>query len=92
MANYIGQSVKRVEDRRFITGKGRYTDDITLPGMTFAAIVRSPHAHATSPASIAPARGLPMAWWRCSWARIWLLTASADCRAAGRWTSRTAIP
>ena len=47
MANYIGQSVKRVEDRRFITGKGRYTDDIKLPGMTFAAIVRSPHAHAT---------------------------------------------
>ena len=47
MANYIGQAVKRVEDRRFITGKGRYTDDIKLPGMTCAAIVRSPHAHAT---------------------------------------------
>ncbi len=47
MANYIGQSVKRVEDRRFVTGKGRYTDDIKLPGMTFAAIVRSPHAHAS---------------------------------------------
>jgi carbon-monoxide dehydrogenase large subunit len=42
----LGQSVKRVEDQRFITGKGRYTDDITLPNMTFAAIVRSPHAHA----------------------------------------------
>ena len=47
MANYIGQAVKRVEDKRFITGKGRYTDDIKLPGMTYAAIVRSPHAHAT---------------------------------------------
>ena len=47
MANYIGQAVKRVEDRRFIIGKGRYTDDIKLPGMTCAAIVRSPHAHAT---------------------------------------------
>ena len=46
MANYIGQAVKRVEDRRFTTGKGRYTDDIKLPGMTYAAIVRSPHAHA----------------------------------------------
>lgn len=42
----IGKRVKRVEDRRFITGKGRYTDDIKLPGMAHAAIVRSPHAHA----------------------------------------------
>ena len=47
MANYIGKAVKRVEDRRFITGKARYTDDIKLPGMTYAAIVRSPYAHAT---------------------------------------------
>ncbi len=46
MGDYIGQSVKRVEDKRFITGGGRYTDDITLPRMTYAAIVRSPHAHA----------------------------------------------
>ncbi len=43
---YIGQSVKRVEDKRFITGTGRYTDDIQLPGMTYAQIVRSPYAHA----------------------------------------------
>lgn len=42
----LGQSVKRVEDQKFITGKGLYTDDITLPNMTFAAVVRSPHAHA----------------------------------------------
>ena len=42
----IGQSIKRVEDQRFITGKGRYTDDIALPNSTFAALVRSPHAHA----------------------------------------------
>ena len=46
MTNLIGQSVKRVEDKRFTTGKGRYTDDIVLPNMTFATIVRSPHAHA----------------------------------------------
>jgi carbon-monoxide dehydrogenase large subunit len=44
--NYIGQSVKRVEDKRFITGKGRYTDDIQLPGMLHAYILRSPYAHA----------------------------------------------
>ncbi len=46
MANYIGQPVKRVEDKRFITGKGRFTDDIVLPNMTYASFVRSPHAHA----------------------------------------------
>jgi carbon-monoxide dehydrogenase large subunit len=43
---FIGKSVKRVEDKRFITGKGRYTDDIVLPGMTYAYILRSPYAHA----------------------------------------------
>ena len=42
----IGQSVKRVEDKRFITGKGRYTDDIILPDQTYASFVRSPYAHA----------------------------------------------
>ena len=43
---YIGSAVKRVEDKRFITGKGQYTDDIVLPNMTYAVIIRSPHAHA----------------------------------------------
>src|ERR1700744_4481101 len=42
----IGASVVRKEDKRFITGKGRYVDDIKLTGMTFAHFVRSPHAHA----------------------------------------------
>ncbi|HMB90832.1 MAG TPA: hypothetical protein VKP65_08295, partial [Rhodothermales bacterium] len=46
MPEYIGNSVKRVEDRRFTTGRGTYTDDIVLPNMTHAVIVRSPHAHA----------------------------------------------
>ena len=46
MPDYIGSSVKRVEDQRFITGRGRYTDDIVLPNMTHAWIVRSPYAHA----------------------------------------------
>ena len=44
--NGIGASVRRVEDRRFITGRGRYTDDINRPGQTYACFVRSPHAHA----------------------------------------------
>ncbi|MEZ5762846.1 MAG: xanthine dehydrogenase family protein molybdopterin-binding subunit [Xanthobacteraceae bacterium] len=42
----IGASVARKEDKRFITGKGRYTDDIRPHGMTYASFVRSPHAHA----------------------------------------------
>ncbi len=42
----IGASVVRKEDKRFITGKGRYVDDIKLTGMTFAHFVRTPHAHA----------------------------------------------
>ncbi len=43
----IGASVKRKEDHRFITGKGRYTDDINLKDQTYAYFVRSPHAHAS---------------------------------------------
>ena len=46
MGNYIGKSIKRVEDKRFITGKGNYTDDIILPQQTYAYLVRSPYAHA----------------------------------------------
>ncbi|MDR3468206.1 MAG: xanthine dehydrogenase family protein molybdopterin-binding subunit [Xanthobacteraceae bacterium] len=42
----IGASVVRKEDKRFITGKGRYVDDVRIHGMTYAAFVRSPHAHA----------------------------------------------
>ncbi len=42
----IGARVQRREDRRFITGKGRYTDDMSVAGMAHAAFVRSPHAHA----------------------------------------------
>jgi carbon-monoxide dehydrogenase large subunit len=43
---FIGQSVVRREDARFLTGRGQYTDDITLPGQTYAYFLRSPHAHA----------------------------------------------
>src|SRR5882757_10019812 len=42
----LGSAVKRVEDPRFITGKGRYLDDIKLTGMVHLAILRSPYAHA----------------------------------------------
>jgi aerobic carbon-monoxide dehydrogenase large subunit len=42
----IGQSIKRKEDYRFLTGTGTYVDDISLPGQTYAVFLRSPHAHA----------------------------------------------
>ena len=42
----IGARTLRKEDKRFITGRGQYTDDITLPGQLHASFVRSPHAHA----------------------------------------------
>ena len=46
MTSVIGKSVKRVEDKRFLTGKGNYVDDMVLPGMTYACILRSHLAHA----------------------------------------------
>ncbi|MBO6717982.1 MAG: xanthine dehydrogenase family protein molybdopterin-binding subunit [Rhizobiaceae bacterium] len=42
----IGARVARKEDKRFITGAGRYVDDMVVPGMKHAAFVRSPYAHA----------------------------------------------
>ncbi len=42
----IGQPVRRTEDPRFLTGRGRYAADITLPGQVQAVFLRSPHAHA----------------------------------------------
>src|SRR3954452_22595496 len=44
--SWLGQSVKRVEDERFVRGRGNYLDDITLPGMLHMSILRSPFAHA----------------------------------------------
>lgn len=46
MSEGIGARVLRKEDKRFITGKGRYTDDIIEQNQAYAAFVRSPHAHA----------------------------------------------
>ena len=42
----LAQPVRRVEDPRLLTGGGRYTDDIVLPGMLWGAVLRSPHAAA----------------------------------------------
>ncbi|HEV2220428.1 MAG TPA: xanthine dehydrogenase family protein molybdopterin-binding subunit [Casimicrobiaceae bacterium] len=56
----IGQSIRRKEDARFLTGAGEYTDDVALPNQAHAYFLRSPHAHAkirsidTSKAKAAP--------------------------------------
>ena len=46
MTTTIGARVRRTEDRRLLTGRGRYVDDVHVEGLLHAAIVRSPHAHA----------------------------------------------
>ena len=43
---FVGASVKRLEDEALLTGKGRYIDDLDMPGLLEAAFVRSPHPHA----------------------------------------------
>ena len=43
---YVGQSLKRFEDHRLLAGGSSYVDDIKLPGMVHALVLRSPHAHA----------------------------------------------
>ena len=46
-SSLIGSRVERKEDKKFLTGKGRYTADINLANQTYAYFVRSPHARAT---------------------------------------------
>jgi carbon-monoxide dehydrogenase large subunit len=56
----LGASIKRTEDPRFITGKGRYLDDIKLTGMAHMAILRSPYAHANIRSiDTSAAKGMP---------------------------------
>ncbi len=43
---WVGKSIRRVEDPKFLRGRGGYIGDMTLPGMLHAAVLRSPHAHA----------------------------------------------
>src|ERR1700719_4553524 len=46
MPSLIGARIPRLEDKPLLTGKGRFIDDIAVPGMLHAAFVRSPHPHA----------------------------------------------
>lgn len=89
MGQYIGQSVKRVEDQRFITGKGQYTDDITLPGMTFATIIRSPLAHANIKNIDLSAAKMHRVMWQVLWAAIFRKQLP-EFRAVGKSISKTA--
>jgi carbon-monoxide dehydrogenase large subunit len=58
--SFRGQSLRRLEDARFLTGHGRYIEDIDVPGQTWMQVVRSPHAHATIERIDAEAaRGVP---------------------------------
>jgi carbon-monoxide dehydrogenase large subunit len=56
----IGEPVRRKEDRRLLTGRGKYAGDVRLPGLVHAAVLRSPHAHAwLGRIETARARALP---------------------------------
>ena len=44
--DHIGRSLRRLEDPRFLTGQGRYVDDMEVPGQLHGIVVRSPHGHA----------------------------------------------
>jgi carbon-monoxide dehydrogenase large subunit len=55
----VGARVARKEDKRFITGAGRYVDDMVVPGMKHAAFVRSPHAHAEIKIDVKKAQAMP---------------------------------
>ena len=57
---WVGKSIARVEDRRLLTGRGRYIDDLSVPGMLHAAVLRSPHAHARiKDVDVSAARSVP---------------------------------
>ena len=57
---YVGQSMKRFEDPRLVTGKGTFVGDLTLPDMLHAAVLRSQHAHARlRRVDVAAARAVP---------------------------------
>src|SRR5436305_3142664 len=57
---HIGRSLRRLEDSRFLTGQGRYVDDIDMPGQLHGIVLRSPHGHAAIQGTdTAAARAMP---------------------------------
>src|SRR5215469_9435133 len=82
---FIGRPMPRLEDARLVTGRGRYTDDVSYPGETFAAFVRSPHPHARIVAIEADAaRALPGV--------LTVVTAADYAAAGGRGIRHFAVP
>src|SRR5438094_2880756 len=57
---HIGRSLRRLEDKRFLTGQGRYVDDMNVPGQLYGIVLRSPHGHAAIEGiDTAAARAMP---------------------------------
>ena len=82
---FIGRPMPRLEDARLITGRGRYTDDVSYPGQAYAAFVRSPHPHAhIRDIDTAPARAMPGV--------LAVLTAADYAAAGGRGIGHFAVP
>jgi aerobic carbon-monoxide dehydrogenase large subunit len=79
----IGQSVRRTEDSRFVTGQGQYTEDLHFGGETHAAFLRSPYAHAritsidTSAAEAAPGVTGVLTWKEVEAAGAWRRSGTA---------------
>src|SRR5262249_46327289 len=89
---YTGQALKRFEDPRLLTGQGVFLDDLTFPDMLYAAVLRSPHAHASirpiEPAPPPGPRGRPgpathLGWSPSSRPMTWRGW-SSPCRPGGR--------
>ena len=57
MSQWVGAPPSRNEDGRLLTGRGRYVDDLSRPGLLHAAMLRSPHAHARGSCGHAGRRG-----------------------------------
>jgi carbon-monoxide dehydrogenase large subunit len=80
----LSQSVRRVEDPRLLTGRGNYTDDISIPGQVHGTVLRSPHAHARiTGIDISPAMEVP---------GVLAVITGADLQAAGLGEVPCAIP
>ena len=80
----IGQPVPRTEDPTLVQGRGRYTDDISLPGQAYAVIVRSTHAHGVIRGiDTAAAKEMP---------GVLAVYTGADLNAAGYGTLKCVVP
>jgi carbon-monoxide dehydrogenase large subunit len=82
---FIGRPMPRLEDARLVTGRGRYTDDVSYPGQAWGAFVRSPHPHARI-------RGIDAAAVRATAGVLAVVTAADYAAAGGRGIRHFAVP